>query len=105
MNVENIGSPIALIMDDNKKNNNQVLSVEPKKDAVITPLNSLDLKDKKGQKFQQVPNPNTERSILYITGSSGSGKSYYTKAYCDCYRKIYPKREIYLFSSLAVLLC
>ena len=101
MNVENIGSPIALIMDENKKNNNQVLSVEAKKDAVITPLNSLDLKDKKGQKFQQVPNPSTERSILYITGASGSGKSYYTKAYCDCYRKIYPKRDIYLFSSLS----
>jgi len=100
MNVENIGSPIALILDENKKNNNQVLSVEPKKDAVVTMLNELSLKDKKGQKFQQIPNPNTERSILYVTGASGSGKSYYTKAYCDCYRKIYPKREIYLFSSL-----
>jgi hypothetical protein len=101
MNVESIGTPIALILDENKKNGNQVLSVEAKKDAVVTYLTTLDLKDKKSQKFQQVPNPNTERNILYVTGSSGSGKSYYTKAYCDCYRKIYPKRDIFLFSSLS----
>jgi hypothetical protein len=51
--------------------------------------------------FQQIPNKNTEREIVYITGASGSGKSTYTRKYCEEYRKCFPKREIYMFSSLA----
>ena len=31
--------------------------------------------------IQQIPDKETERSILYITGPSGSGKSYYTRNY------------------------
>ena len=50
--------------------------------------------------FQQIPNKNTEREIIYITGASGSGKSTYTRKYCEEYKKLYPKREIYMFSSL-----
>jgi hypothetical protein len=100
MNVESIGQPVALIVDEAKKNNNTVLSIEPKKDAVVTYLTELNLTSKKDQKFQQIPNVNVERTILYVTGASGSGKSYYTKNFCDCYKKIFPKREIYLFSSI-----
>jgi len=51
-------------------------------------------------KFQQVPDPDTERQILYITGASGSGKSTYTKNYIKQYKKMYPKRPVYLFSAL-----
>jgi len=42
-----------------------------------------------------------ERSITYITGASGSGKSYWTRMYVDEYKKIYPKREVYLISSIS----
>ena len=51
-------------------------------------------------RFQQVPCPDTERQILYITGASGSGKSTYTKNYIKQYKKMYPKRPVYLFSAL-----
>lgn len=51
-------------------------------------------------KFQQVPDPDTERQILYITGASGSGKSTYTKNYIKQYKKMFPKRQVYLFSHL-----
>ena len=98
MNVENVGHTVALIVDDSKPKSNQLLSVEPKKENVITFLKDLKLKD--NQRFQHIPNINMERNILYITAPSGQGKSYYTKQYADQYRKIYPKREIYLFSSL-----
>lgn len=50
--------------------------------------------------IQQVPDPKTERSILYITAPSGSGKSYYSKEYIYEYHKLYPKRPIFVFSSL-----
>jgi len=54
----------------------------------------------KDVKLQQVPNDTSEREILYITGASGSGKSTYTRKYCELYKKKYPKRPIFLFSSL-----
>ena len=50
--------------------------------------------------IQQIPDKETERSILYITGPSGSGKSFYTKNYILEYKKIFPKNNIYIFSSL-----
>jgi hypothetical protein len=57
--------------------------------------------DAKGEfKFQQIPDKNTERSILYITAPSGSGKSFYTREYIKQYHKMYPKRDIFVFSSL-----
>jgi len=57
--------------------------------------------DAKGdQQFQQIPDKNTERSILYITAPSGSGKSYYTREYISQYHKMYPKRDVFIFSSL-----
>lgn len=50
--------------------------------------------------ISQIPDKDTERSILYITAPSGSGKSYYTRQYITEYHKSYPKRPIIIFSSL-----
>ena len=49
---------------------------------------------------QQLPDKETERSILYITGPSGSGKSYYTRNSILEYKKCFPTNNIYIFSSL-----
>jgi len=68
-----------------------------KADNYTKPFSRLHIQD---GKFQQVPDPDTERQILYITGASGSGKSTYTKNYIKCYKKMYPKRPVYLFSAL-----
>ena len=54
MNVENVGHTVALIVDDSKPKSNQLLSVEPKKENVITFLKDLKLKD--NQRFQHIPN-------------------------------------------------
>jgi cephalosporin-C deacetylase len=35
----------------------------------------------------------SKRELIYITAPSGSGKSFWTKRYCDEYRKLYKKRE------------
>jgi hypothetical protein len=40
------------------------------------------------------------RQILYVSGASGSGKSYYTSSYMKEYHKMFPKNPIYIFSSL-----
>ena len=38
--------------------------------------------------------------FIILNGASGSGKSFYTQMYGNEYKRIYPKREVYLFSSL-----
>jgi GTPase SAR1 family protein len=51
--------------------------------------------------FRLAVNKETERQILYITGQSGSGKSYFTRQFIEDYHKAYPKRNVFVFSSLS----
>lgn len=46
------------------------------------------------------PDPDTERTILYVTGPPGSGKSTYTANYIKSYKKMWKSNEIYYFSAL-----
>ena len=66
-----------------------------------TPTKSYPHIPLKDGKFQQIPNPKSEREILYITGPSGSGKSTYTLKYCQQFKKKKKKADIFLFSALA----
>ena len=50
--------------------------------------------------LQLIPNPNTERQILYIAGASGSGKSYFTGQYLKEYKNTFPDNPIYMFSTI-----
>jgi hypothetical protein len=99
MNFEKSGSPVAILENQTDPQKNKILYINPEKADVITYIKDLKL-TQKDQNFQQIPNITTERQILYITGASGSGKSYFAKKFIDQYKQIYPKREIYLFSSL-----
>lgn len=103
LNFENIGTPIAIIetTDDDKKRtrtNNPIVCVSETEKGLARPFNQMTLDD--GKRFQLIPNPETERQILYITGSSGSGKSYFTKKYCREFARIFPKRPIIMISSI-----
>lgn len=53
-----------------------------------------------GGEFQPCPDISRERTIIYLGGSSGSGKSYLTKQFCKNYNDFYKDDEIYLFSKL-----
>lgn len=103
LNFENNGMPIAIVVnveEDKKKSKsgNPILCVTDNVKGVIRPFNQLSLDD--GQRFQLIPNPDTERNILYVTGSSGSGKSYFTKKYCREFARVFPKRPIIFISSI-----
>jgi hypothetical protein len=101
MNFESCGQVIALLKDDkDKKNNKEFFITDKAKDCVGEVFRELKLKDKPNLHFQPIPDKKKERSITYVTGASGSGKSYYTKMYVDEYKKIYPKREVFLISSI-----
>jgi hypothetical protein len=95
MNFEK-GAIIAKVL--NSKLKNDVLYVTDKTEDIKEHFNTYNCKDKEG--IQQIPDKQKERQILYITGASGSGKSYYTYLYCDQYKKLYPKNPIYLISSI-----
>lgn len=99
MNLEDVGVPVALVKFDGDKKKTKTLSIEQDKSNVGEYLRELKLLKQK-ECFQYIPNKKSERQILYITGASGSGKSYYTKHYCDEYRKMFPKNQIYLISSI-----
>lgn len=95
-NFENVGKQLAVI-DGGKLTGKKVSIGVPGEDEAVKNYVSIPLKD---GKYQQIPNPKSEREILYITGPSGSGKSTYTLNYCKEYKKLKKKSEIYLFSAL-----
>lgn len=66
--------------------------------CVKEPLNKIVTKD--NEIVQQIPNKKKERKVYYISGQSGSGKSYYMNKLADKYHSMYPKNNIYLFSLL-----
>jgi hypothetical protein len=108
LNLNGVGRPLCRI--DGGKYANHVVSVsdqfrQPGEEERETEDAGLikefrQLKIANDAKFQQVPNPKTEREILYITGRSGSGKSTYTRKYLEEYKKKFKHREIYMFSAL-----
>jgi len=101
LNLERIGKFLCKV--EGGRYDRKIISVsseikkEDKEDKYSKPFSSLKIE---GGSLQQVPDPDTERQILYITGASGSGKSTYTKNYIKNYKKMFPKRVVYLFSAL-----
>ena len=57
------------------------------------------VESKNGEEFTLLPSK-TGRSIFYVTAPSGAGKSYLSKQIIMEYRKLHPKNQIYVFSSL-----
>jgi hypothetical protein len=96
-NLENIGIPIAMILTDTKKET--IVSLDNTEKAKNR-VSDIQLTNE-NQRFQVVGDPKRERDIIYITGRSGSGKSYFMKDYVNNYYKVmFKKRPIYLFSAL-----
>lgn len=98
MNTENKGKIIASIINKIDPKKNKDIYNENDKNNVKNYLEEIILDS--DEYIQQIPDKKTERSVLYITGASGSGKSYYTREYIKQYRITFPKNGIYLFSSL-----
>jgi energy-coupling factor transporter ATP-binding protein EcfA2 len=100
LNFDKVGRPLAVI-EGGTKHKNKTVSIstnEAEEEEITKSFRKIDLAD--DQKFQQIPNANTERQIIYITGASGSGKSTYIAKYCKQYKKAFPDNEIYVFSAL-----
>ena len=92
MNNSEIGTPIFKIKNKAKNVDTIYVSTDANDGEAEILL-------KKNEHTQLIPS-NKERDILYITGSSGSGKSYFALQYLKEYRLKHPKNDIYLISSL-----
>jgi hypothetical protein len=97
LNFENIGKMLAMVRTKKKIKGVPIISVDSKHDAHHH-FQEYHLKN--DDSFLPIPDPESERSIIYITGKSGSGKSFYCKEWIKEYKKLYPNNPIYLFSSL-----
>ena len=82
------------------KYNNKVINIDPNVTEAdyVTTFKKLEIGN--SSKLQMIPNTNSERDVYYITGPSGSGKSYFVRMYCEQYKKKFKNNEIYLFSYL-----
>jgi hypothetical protein len=104
MNFEEKGRILALLKNDDEKDRKKwekLFLTSTPAEVRGGAFRDVKLKDKPSLHFQPIPDKNIERSITYITGASGSGKSFYTKMYVDEYKRLYPKREVFLISSLS----
>ena len=52
-----------------------------------------------GANFIVIPQPKKE-SFIYLSGATGSGKTYYINQYIKQFKHIYPDRKIYVFSDV-----
>ena len=89
--------PICEIMENKKFKKSKTIFLDSDNECNYT-FNNFKLPE---GHLQLIPNPNIERQILYICGSSGSGKSYYTCQYLKQYKITFPDNEIYMFSTIS----
>lgn len=106
MNFEKKGVNFLKITNKDDKNEDVKIYLSTDIDVDISnPVDSIIIpnENRKVESFQHLPYKSKDgnnRQILYISGQSGSGKSYYAKQYILEYIKLYPKNNIYLFSNL-----
>lgn len=97
VNFEHSGIPIAKLIKNGAK--------PSKRDAVVSldehsgaRNNYPELMISGDERFQYIPDDTKERTIHYIVGASGSGKSFYASQLANEYKKLHPKNPVYLLS-------
>jgi len=100
-NFEGIGKRIAVIKGGKYDKKAVYISTPENVDAINKPFTNLELDN---GKFQQSIDTNEDGQIypriMYITGASGSGKSFYTLQFVNEYLKKHKRNKVYLFSAL-----
>ena len=101
-NFEGIGKRIAVVKGGQYDKKSVYIATPENVDAIKNPFTNLELNN--NAKFQQSIDTNEDGQIypriMYITGASGSGKSYYTLNFVNEYLKRHKKNKVYLFSAL-----
>jgi hypothetical protein len=97
-NFNKVGRPLVKI--NGRKLDGKIIYLNSDdKDDTIKNFNSLKLPS--DSSFQAVPTESVnDYRVQYITGQSGSGKSFYTGNFLKEYKKKFSKNQIYLFSAV-----
>jgi len=98
LNLENEGNLIAVLQNKDKNIKDKKLYVSSETESVKS--GGVSFSCASNETLQLVPNIKAERQCLYVCGQSGSGKSHFTTEYVKQYKKMYPKRDIFVISSI-----
>jgi hypothetical protein len=98
LNLDKVGRPLATIKGGSLDKRQMSIFVDGDFTGVNKKYNAFQLPAE--STFELAPNPKTERQIIYITGASGSGKSYYSNKFMEKYKKLYPNNPIIIFSAI-----
>ena len=105
LNFDKQGRKVAII--EGGKYKGKIVSVQEdgkynldEKDNDVRKYQAVKIPEEDEGTFQHIPDGVSARQIVYITGASGSGKSYYTAQYCKEYKKRNKNNPIFLFSTL-----
>lgn len=94
LNLSGIGQEVAIIKNNDKYKKVKIF-VSDEEDEKIQTYQNLELDN---GVFQYVSDKDKDRDTIYICGSAGSGKSYWTGKYCEEYYKRNKENPIYLIS-------
>lgn len=86
------GDAIARIISGKYKD--KVIFVDTTEKVPGAKYNKIDLK---GNQLQQILDPD-KRSVIYIGGASGAGKSTYAAEIVKVFKKLFKKKDVYFFS-------
>lgn len=99
--------PYQLISEDELEDELNTRKISVTKRALKKKIKEGKLNERMGKEFiindgmlSPVPNIDSERDVLYVSGPSGSGKSTYIANYLENYCEIYPDNDIYLFTAI-----
>lgn len=108
MNFENIGISPCVITHRRDRSFREIpiyISGRTRRNEVMNRIDNIVVDEQNDEIIEHMPYQDLKngdsRQILYISGSSGSGKSYYTSMYLKRYHKMFPKNPIYIFSALS----
>jgi hypothetical protein len=97
-NLEGIGKDIAVLRNSDDKKKDKVICMTDNNDNIRNPLEVVETN--KDEKIQVIPSSQSERSVIYVVGMSGSGKSHWTTNYVKEYKKKFKKNKIYVISPI-----
>ena len=97
-NLESVGKDIAILKNKTTKKEKPIHVSESTED-VGNPFETIEAKN--NEFIQLAPSSKDERSMIYVVGMSGSGKSYWTTQYVKEYLKKNKKNKDHLISPIS----
>ena len=97
-NLESVGKDIA-ILKNNLTKKEKPIHVSESTEDVRNPFETIEAEP--NETIQLTPSSKDERSMIYVVGMSGSGKSYWTTNYVKEYLKKLKKNKVFLISPIS----